>query len=50
MTTKGSSRKQIIILIGINNPERVIVQANNYITNINRLLKGTKSKISVNYI
>jgi len=50
MTTKGSSRKQIIILIGINNSKRVIVQANNYITNINRLLKGTKSKISVNYI
>jgi len=50
MTTKGSSRKQIIILISINNSERVIVQANNYITNINRLLKGTKFKISVDYI
>ena len=33
-----------------NNTERVIVQANKYITNINRLLKGVKSEISANYI
>jgi len=42
ITTKGSSRKQIIISIGINNTERVIVQSNIYITNINRLLKDIK--------
>ena len=36
--------------MGINNSERVIVQANNYITNINRLLKDVKSKISIGYI
>jgi len=34
----------------MNNSERVIAQANNHITNINRLLKGMKSKISVDYI
>jgi len=32
------------------NSERVIVQANKHITNINRLLKGVKSKIFANYI
>jgi len=36
--------------MGMNNSERVIAQANNYITNINKLLKDMKSKISVNYI
>ena len=34
----------------MNNSERVIAQENNYITNINRLLKDMKSKISVDYI
>ena len=33
-----------------NNTERVIVQANKYITNINRLLKDMKSEISTDYI
>jgi len=36
--------------MGMNNSKRVIAQANNYITNINKLLKDMKSKISVNYI
>ena len=38
------------ITVGMNNSERVIAQANNHITNINRLLKGVKFKISVDYI
>jgi len=41
MTTKGSFRKQIIVP-GTNNTERVMVQSNTYITNINRLLKDIK--------
>jgi len=50
ITTKGSSRKQIIISIGINNTERVIVQSNIYITNINRLLKDIKWDTSADFI
>jgi len=50
MTTKGSSRKQIIVSIGSNNIKRVMIIANTYISNINRLFKGVKSKIFVNFI
>ena len=42
ITTKGSSRKQIIIFMGTNNTKRVMVQSNIYITNINRLFKDIK--------
>ena len=50
MMTKGPSRKQIIILMNINNAERVMLQSNVYIININRLLKDVKSEISADYI
>lgn len=50
MITKGSLRKQIIILINMNDSERVITQANNHITDINKLLKDVKSEISANFI
>jgi len=45
ITTKGSSRKQIIIPMSINNTERIIAQSNVHITNINKLLKDVKSEI-----
>jgi len=47
---KNPFQKQIIIFISMKNSERVIVQANKHITNINRLLKGVKSKIFADYI
>jgi len=50
ITTKGPSRKQIIILISANNSKTIILQANIYILNINILLKGMKSKVSANFI
>ena len=50
MTTKDSSRKYIIIPIGSNNAEKIMVKANTYSSNINRLLKRVKSKISVDFI
>ena len=50
MITKDSLRKQIIILINMNDSERVIAQANNHITDINKLLKDVKSEISANFI
>ena len=49
MTTKGSFYKQIIILMGTNNAERVMAQANNHVENINRLLRGIKSEIFADY-
>jgi len=48
--TKGLSRKQIIILMGLNNVERVITQSNTHIANINRWFKNIKSKTLVNFI
>jgi len=50
MTTKRPSKKQIIVSIGSNNVERVIAKAKTIIVNINRLLKGIKSKVSVDFI
>jgi len=50
MTTKKPSRKHIIILMESNNMERVMVQSNVYITNINRLLKYIKLDISAKFI
>ena len=48
--TKDLLRKQIIISISTNNMEKVIVQSNIYISNINRLLKDIKLEISANFI
>ena len=50
MTTKSPSRKQIIIHMNTNNSEEVVSQANEYISNINRLLKDVKSDVSADYI
>jgi len=50
MTIKDLSHKQIIILIGMNNAERIVSQVEKHIENINKLLKSTKSKIVVDYI
>ena len=33
-----------------NNSEAIVLQANVHISNINRLLKGVKSKVSVDFI
>ena len=50
MMTKDPLRKQIIILMSTNNTERIMVQSNSYIANLNRLLKEVKSKILADYI
>jgi len=50
MTTKSLSRKQMIISISTNNTEAIILQANKYMSNINRLLKGVKSNILADFI
>lgn len=50
MTTKKLSRKQIVVSMGSNNVERVMAKSNTNIVDINRLLKGVKSEVSVNFI
>ena len=44
--TKGPSRKQIVVPMGINNIEQIITKANSYISNINRLLKEIKFQLT----
>ena len=44
MTTKGLARKQIIILININNKMQFIRESSVYIVNINRALKISNPK------
>ncbi len=50
ITNKGLSRKQIIIFMKSNNTKKIIAKANTHVSNINRLLKKVKSKISVDFI
>lgn len=50
MTTKGLSRKQIIILISKNNSKIIGNFANFHISNINRCLKKTKLNTIANFI
>ena len=50
MITKGLSRKLIIVPMSMNNVERVLLNSNIYVANINRLLKGIKLEISTNFI
>ena len=50
MTTKGPLSKQIIVFIKSNNVERIMAKAHAHVSNINKLLKGVKSEILVDFI
>ena len=50
MTTKGLSRKQIIILISDKKKSKFIASSSIYITNLNRALKNIKSDIITNFV
>ena len=50
MTTKGPSRKQVIIPMSGDNKKNFIEESNAYISNMNRALKNIKSNILVNFI
>jgi len=50
MTTKGPSRKQVIIPMSQDNSNIVTSHADEYIFNINRLLKSTKSNVTADFI
>jgi len=50
ITTKGPSRKQIIIPMSKTNTNNIMVSSADHVTNINRILKNIKSKVMVDYI
>jgi len=50
MTTKGPSRKQIIIPMSQDNSNIIITCADKYIFNINRPLKSIKSNVTANFL
>ena len=50
MTTKGPSRKQVIISMNNNNKIKFIEDSCNHVTNINRVLKSIKLEVMVNFI
>ena len=49
MTTKGSSRKQIIVSMNNENKSQFIKDSSSHIANINRLLKYIKFEIVTNF-
>ena len=50
MTTKGLSRKQIIVPMSNDNNNAFMKNSVAHIANINRLLSNAKSEVAVNYI
>jgi len=50
MTTKGPSRKQVIVPISIDNNNLFIKNSAAHVTNINRLLRNAKSEVAVDFI
>jgi len=50
MTTKGSSRKQVIISINLDNTNKFMKDSSAHVTNINRALKNIKSNIMADFI
>ena len=50
MTTKGSSRKQVIILMSSKNNNIFMKNSATYVANINKLLRNAKSEVLVDYI
>ena len=50
MTTKGPSRKQIIVLMNRNNIMKFMKESSHHISNINRALRNIKSDVLVDFI
>ena len=50
MTTKGLSRKQVIVLMNADNILKFMKKSSLYISNINKALRNIKSNVSVNFI
>jgi len=50
ITTKGLSRKQVIVLMNNVNKKNFMEESSTYITNMNRALKNIKTKVIVDFI
>ena len=50
MTTKGPSRKQVIIPMGKDNIDKFMKNSLNYITNLNRNLQNAKFEVLIDFI
>ena len=50
ITTKGLSRKQIIVSISNDNISSFMKNLSAYVTNLNRLLRNTKTEVMVDFI
>jgi len=50
MTTKGPSRKQVIILMGNENIIKFMKNSSIHITNLNKNLRNVKSEVLVDFI
>jgi len=50
MTTKGLSRKQVIVPMNKENKRNFIEESSIYVTNMNRALKNIKSEVMVNFM
>jgi len=50
MTTKGLSRKQVIISMNGDNITKFIKESLSHVANINRALKNAKTEVLVNFI
>jgi len=50
MTTKGPSKKQVIVPMNEENKKNFIEKSNVHVTNINRTLKNIKSEVMVDFV
>jgi len=50
MTTKGPSRKQVIVLINSDNIKKFIEGSSSHISDLNRVLKDIKSEVMVDFV
>ena len=50
MTTKGPSRKQVIVSISNDNKAKFIESSSTHITNLNRTLKNIKSEVMADFV
>ena len=50
MTTKGLSKKQIIVSISNENKVKFMEESSVHITNLNRALKNIKSEVMVDFV
>jgi len=50
MTTKGPSKKQVIVSMSNNNKAKFIKDSCSYVSNLNRTLKNIKSNTIVDYV